>query len=165
MLDFNIPKYIPRPIYVSRLQPLLGKDVIKVLVGQRRVGKSYLLYHVVDMIRERDPACPILYVNKELAAFDDIRTHADLLALTTRELGSAGRGCILIDEVQEIESWPRALRSLAAEKRFDLYCTGSNAEMLSGDIATLLAGRAVEVPVRGLSYREFLTFHRLDESD
>ena len=139
--------------------------MIKVLVGQRRVGKSYLLYHVVDMIKDRDPACPILYVNKELAAFDDIRTDSDLLDLTKRELGSAPRGCILIDEVQEIENWSRALRSLAAEKRFDIYCTGSNAEMLSGDIATLLAGRAVEVPVRGLSYGEFLAFHRLDESD
>ena len=111
------------------------------LVGQRRVGKSYLLYHVVDMIKQRDPACPILYVNKELAAFDDIRTHADLIDLTVRQLGSARRGCILIDEVQEIDAWPRALRSLAAEKRFDIYCTGSNAEMLSGDIARLLAGR------------------------
>ena len=165
MPNIDIPSYITRPIYVRRLDPLVGKDVIKVLVGQRRVGKSYLLYHVVDMIKERDPACPILYVNKELAAFDDIRTHADLLELTVRQLGSARRGCILIDEVQEIENWPRALRSLAAEKRFDIYCTGSNAEMLSGDIATLLAGRAVEVPVRGLSYREFLAFHRLDESD
>ena len=164
-LDFDIPPYITRPIYVRRLEPLVGKDVIKVLVGQRRVGKSYLLHHVVDMIRKRDPACPVLYVNKELAAFDDIRTHADLLDLTRRQLGSAPRGCILVDEVQEIENWSRALRSLAAEKRFDLYCTGSNAEMLSGDIATLLAGRAVEVPVRGLSYGEFLTFHRLDEND
>ena len=165
MPNIDIPSYITRPIYVRRLDPLVGKDVIKVLVGQRRVGKSYLLYHVVDMIKERDPACPILYVNKELAAFDDIRTHADLLDLTVRQLGSARRGCILIDEVQEIENWPRALRSLAAEKRFDIYCTGSNAEMLSGDIATLLAGRAVEVPVRGLSYQEFLGFHRLDEGD
>ena len=165
MPNIDIPSYITRPIYVRRLDPLVGKDVIKVLVGQRRVGKSYLLYHVVDMIKERDPACPILYVNKELAAFDDIRTHADLLELTVRQLGSTRRGCILIDEVQEIENWPRALRSLAAEKRFDIYCTGSNAEMLSGDIATLLAGRAVEVPVRGLSYQEFLGFHRLDEGD
>ena len=164
-LGVDIPRYITRPIYVRRLDPLVGKDVIKVLVGQRRVGKSYLLFHVVDMIKERDPACPIVYVNKELAAFDDIRTHVDLLDHTKKQFGSARRGCILIDEVQEIENWPRALRSLAAEKRFDIYCTGSNAEMLSADIATLLAGRAVEVPVRGLSYREFLAFHRLDESD
>ena len=164
-LGFNIPSYITRPIYVGRLDPLVGKDVIKVLVGQRRVGKSYLLYHVVDMIKEHDPACPIVYVNKELAAFDHIRTHVDLLDHARKQLGPARRGCVLIDEVQEIENWPRALRSLAAEKRFDLYCTGSNAEMLSADIATLLAGRAVEVPVRGLSYREFLGFHRLDESD
>ena len=165
MRRIEIPSYITRPIYVERLNPLVGMDVIKVLVGQRRVGKSYLLYHVVDMIKERDPACPILYINKELAAFDDIRTHADLLDVAGRQLGSSGRGCILIDEVQEIDNWPRALRSLAAEKRFDIYCTGSNAEMLSGDIATLLAGRAIEVPVRGLSYGEFLTFHRLEESD
>ena len=165
MRRIEIPSYITRPIYVERLNPLVGKDVIKVLVGQRRVGKSYLLYHVVDMIKERDPACPILYINKELAAFDDIRTHADLLDVAGRQLGSSGRGYILIDEVQEIDNWPRALRSLAAEKRFDIYCTGSNAEMLSGDIATLLAGRAIEVPVRGLPYGEFLTFHRLEESD
>ena len=165
MRRIEIPSYITRPIYVERLNPLVGMDVIKVLVGQRRVGKSYLLYHVVDMIKERDPACPILYINKELAAFDDIRTHADLLDVAGRQLGSSGRGCILIDEVQEIDNWPRALRSLAAEKRFDIYCTGSNAEMLSGDIATLLTGRAIEVPVRGLSYGEFLTFHRLEESD
>ncbi|MCY4439738.1 MAG: ATP-binding protein [Deltaproteobacteria bacterium] len=165
MRTIDIPSYITRPIYVERMNPLVGMDVIKVLVGQRRVGKSYLLYHVVDMIKERDPACPILYINKELTAFDDIRTHADLLDVAGRQLGSSGRGCILIDEVQEIDNWPRALRSLAAEKRFDIYCTGSNAEMLSGDIATLLAGRAIEVPVRGLSYGEFLAFHRLEESD
>ena len=99
MRGIEIPSYITRPIYVDRLNPLVGKDVIKVLVGQRRVGKSYLLYHVVDMIKERDPGCPILYINKELAAFDDIRTHADLLDRTARDLGSARRGCILIDEV------------------------------------------------------------------
>jgi predicted AAA+ superfamily ATPase len=165
MMEIDIPQYIKRPIYVKLLEPLPEKDVIKVLVGQRRVGKSYLLYHVMDMMRERDPGCPIVYINNELAAFDDIRTHANLLSFVHTELAERRRGCVLIDEVQEIENWHRALRSLAAEKRFDIYCTGSNSEMLSGEIATLLAGRAVEVPVRALSYPEFLEFHRLEESD
>ena len=124
MMEFDIPQYIKRPIYVKLLAPLLEKDVIKVLVGQRRVGKSYLLYHVMDMMRERDPGCPIVYINKELATFDDIRTHANLLSFVHTESGERRRGCVLIDEVQEIESWRRALRSLAAEKRFDIYCTG-----------------------------------------
>ena len=154
MIDFDIPTYIPRPTYVTRLEPLVGKDVIKVLVGQRRVGKSYLLYHVVDMIRKRDPACPVLYVNKgagrvrrhpnplrpprsddEATRFGSARLHPDRRGTGDRQLVA------------------RAAQP-GAEKRFDIYCTGSNAEMLSGDIATLLAGRAVEVPVRGLSYGE-----------
>jgi uncharacterized protein len=158
-----IPETIKRPRYLDRIGPHIGSDLIKVVTGQRRVGKSYLLYQIMDEIRRRDPDATIVYINKELHEYQEIRDDSDLIAYLPRKGAGAERVHLFIDEVQEIVSFERAIRSLAAEGGYDIYVTGSNATLLSGELATLLSGRYVEIRVYGLSYPEFLVFHGLSD--
>lgn len=160
-----IKTYIPRPIYLERIKPFIDKEVIKVIIGQRRVGKSYLLFQIIDVIKGLHKNPHILYINKELNEFDKIKNYQDLLAyIKQKTSGQTGKHYIFIDEIQEIEKFEKALRGLQAKGGYDLYCTGSNAYFLSSELATYLSGRAVEISVFGLSYSEFLKFHKLKES-
>lgn len=156
-------KYIKRPLYTERIRPFIGKQLIKVLTGQRRVGKSFILIQLMDEIKELYPEANIIYIDKELQKYSDIRTDKDLYAYAQPML-AARDNFLFIDEVQEIESFETCLRSLLNEGQCDIYCTGSSAKMLSGELATLLSGRYIEIPVYSLSYNEFLTFNRLTDS-
>lgn len=155
---------IIRPRYTERIAPFIGKNVIKVLTGQRRVGKSCLLRQLCEHIRQEHPSADILYVNKELSAFAHIRTSDDLLAEVAKAFslvsGEDGR-YLFVDEVQDIEGFEHALRSLLAEEACDIYITGSNATILSGELATYLSGRYVEFHIHSLTFSEFLEFHKL----
>ena len=153
---------IPRPQYTERIAPFIGKNIIKVLTGQRRIGKSFILRQVMEEIRRKEPEAHIISINKELEQFRDIRTYEDLSHYLEPLLSKPGPHYLFIDEVQEIEGFQFCLRSLLAEEKCDIFCTGSNAQMLSGELATHLAGRSVSFDVHSLSYREFLTFHRLE---
>lgn len=156
--------YIRRESYVERIRPYIGKDIIKVLTGQRRVGKSYILLQLQDEIKESDPQANTIYINCELEEFRDLKTSSDLHDFVLSRLKGGGHDYLFIDEVQEIDSFQNALRSLLAEKKCDIYCTGSNANILSGELATYLSGRYMEFDIHSLSYREFLLFHKLDDS-
>ena len=155
----KLPAYIERPIYLDRILPYARKDIIKVIVGQRRVGKSYLLYQLMDRLADLDPDSQQIYINKELHEFTDLRQAEDLLAHVARHRRPDRRLSLFIDELQDIEGFENALRSLQAEGGIDIYVTGSNAKLLSGELATYLSGRYVEIKVYGLTYGEFLTFH------
>jgi len=157
-------EYISRPDYIERIRPFIGKDIIKVLVGQRRVGKSYLLYQLMDEIQKQNPKAPIIYINKEDYDFRDIRTWKDLYEYILKKNISKKYCYLFIDEIQEIGEFEKALRSLLFEKIYDIFCTGSNARMLSGELATLLSGRFIEIKVHSLTYREFLTFHHSENN-
>ncbi len=159
-----IREYITRQHYLDRIKPYIGKDIIKVITGQRRVGKSYLLYQIMDVITAADPEAQIIYINKELYEFDFIDNYKALLAYIRDKAKGKKNRYIFIDEVQDIDQFEKALRSLAAEGGYDIYCTGSNAGLLSGDLATYLSGRYVEIKVFCLSYIEFLDFHNLQNN-
>ena len=155
---------IIRSKYHDKLNPFIGKQIIKVLTGQRRVGKSYILKQTMLQISRKDPNANIVYINKEKLAFDSIKTAGDLndyVLLNTKE---GVTNYIFIDEIQEIEQFEKALRSLLLNPAYDLYCTGSNANMLSGELSTFLSGRYIEISVYSLSYSEFLLFHQLENS-
>ncbi len=155
--------YISRPNYLERIKPFIGKQLIKVLVGQRRVGKSFLMYEIMDYLKQLDSSTNILYIDKEQNEFKNIADYQDLLDYISSNL-SEGNNAIFIDEIQDIEEFERALRSLYSRPNIDLYVTGSNANMLSGELATFLSGRYIQIPVFSLSYTEFLVFHKLIES-
>lgn len=156
--------YIPRPHYFKKIEPFIDQDLIKVIMGQRRVGKSYFLYQIMDAIKDRNPEANIVYINKELYEFDAIRDYHDLIKYIHHKKSTQNKNYIFIDEIQDIDQFEKALRSLQAEGGFDLYCTGSNAKLLSGDLATYLSGRYVELKIFSLSYPEFLEFHQQKES-
>lgn len=160
-----IKTYIQREQYLSRIEPFFDKEVIKVITGQRRVGKSYLLFQIMDMAKRLSPKdARIIYINKELHEFDAIHDYRDLLKYIADKSKGAKKSFVFIDEIQEITQFEKALRSLQARGGCDIYCTGSNAELLSGELAGRLSGRYIEIKVFGLSYPEFLRFHRLEES-
>ena len=160
------PIYFKRELYAERIRPFINTQMIKVIVGQRRVGKSYLLYQLMDEIRMSHPQSDILYINKELFEFDSVKNYTDLIAYVREKRQNISEKCFLfIDEIQDIESFEKALRSFFAEGDYDIYCTGSNANLLSGELATYLSGRYIEFKVYALSYAEFLQFHHLNDSD
>jgi len=161
-----IKKYIERSYYLDRIRPFMNKDVIKVLIGQRRVGKSYLLFQIMDeLVKQGVSKSSMLYINKELHEFEPIRQYEDLLRYVKEAAKSQKITVLLIDEIQGIHQFEKALRDLQASGRYDIYCTGSNADLLSGELATYLSGRYIEVEVHSLSYPEFLIFHTLDNTE
>jgi predicted AAA+ superfamily ATPase len=135
-----------------------------VLTGQRRAGKSYILYQLIDEIQKADPSANVVYVNTEFAEFGHIKTDTDLYEFVSSRFNPGLTNYIFLDEIQEILRFELAIRSLFAEEKWDIYCTGSNARLLSGDLATHLAGRYVQIQVHPLSYAEFLTFYGLENT-
>ncbi len=154
-----------RSSYLERIQPYIGKNIIKVLTGQRRVGKSYLLFQIIQEIKEKNESATILYINKEDLAFSFIKNANDLNEYVLKHKATKGKTHVFIDEIQDIENFGDALRSLLLHTELDIYCTGSNANLLSGDIAGHLSGRYIAIEVFSLSYTEFIDFHHLPEND
>ena len=161
----QIPQNIHnRTRYLDRIQPFMGKNIIKVFTGQRRVGKSYLLFQLMAFLQKQNKNVAIIYINKEDLAFSSIQTATDLQEYVMANKSKKSKTYVFIDEIQDILHFETALRSLLLYEDLDLYCTGSNANLLSGDIAGHLSGRYIEIVVYSLSYIEFLDFHSLKDT-
>ena len=154
---------VSRPNYYSKVEKFLGKGILIVLTGQRRVGKSYVMRELVQ--RKQTEDANVIYIDKEKAAFDFIANYKDLVAYIDEQRVPQKHTYILIDEVQEIEEFERGLRNYYDSPDIDIIVTGSNSDTLSSDLATLLSGRYVEIFIQGLSYEEFLVFHQLEDND
>ena len=164
-MTIKFPKdLINRPQYIDKVNPFIGKNLIKVFTGQRRVGKSYLLFQLMLLLQEQDKNSNIIYINKEDLAFSFIKNETDLNDYILANKSINKKTYVFIDEIQDILNFEVALRSLLLHDDLDLYCTGSNANLLSGDIAGHLSGRFVEMIIYSLSYNEFLEFHALTDS-
>ena len=155
---------ISRPNYYNKLEKLLGKGVLIVLTGQRRVGKSFVMKELVARKGEA-PDANVIYIDKEKTAFDFIATYKDLVVYVDGKINKAKHNYLLIDEVQEIKEFERGLRNYYGESYIDIVVTGSNSDILSSDLGTMLSGRYVEVFIQGLSYTEFLDFHNLQDNE
>lgn len=156
---------IPRPLYLDRILPYINKSIIKVLTGQRRVGKSFILKSVQSIIKDKDPAANIIDINIEDFAFAHISDARSLNEEITKRMRPDAKNYIFIDEAQEIDGFDKVIRSLILNPMNDVYVTGSNSAMLSSEIASRLAGRSVEIRIHPLSYTEFLKFHDIADSD
>ncbi|MDR2049525.1 MAG: ATP-binding protein [Treponema sp.] len=163
MVEINV-SYIARDLYIKRIRPYIGSHIIKVLTGQRRAGKSYILYQLIDEIQSNNSRVNIIYVNTEFAEYRHIKNDLSLYEFVSSRFKKGSENFVFIDEIQEIAGFERTLRSLFAEEKWDIYITGSNARLLSGDLATYLAGRYVQFPVHPLGYTEFLTFYGLENN-
>lgn len=158
-------KLIERPYYINMIRPFIGKNVIKVLTGQRRVGKSCILKQLTYKIAQTNADAHIIFINKELEDFAFIHTHEDLIKYVGGQLKAGADNYLFIDEIQDIENFEVTLRSLQASEACDIYITGGNAKMFSSELSTHLSGRYVEFHIHSLSYEEFLTFHHLEPSN
>ncbi|MBW6459102.1 MAG: ATP-binding protein [Bacteroidales bacterium] len=148
---------IVRTQYLEKLKTYTGKPLIKVISGMRRVGKSTLLKEYRDFLTHSGvPEQNILLINMELLEFDSIRDYTDLNAHIRQTVSQqTGTKYLLIDEIQDINQWEKAINSFFAEGGYDITITGSNARMLSAELSTLLAGRYIEITLYPFSFRDF----------
>lgn len=131
----------PRDAYIGRIRPFMRTNVVKVMVGHRRVGKSYILYQLMNLVRTEENDANIIYINKEDLEFSPIVNYLDLYNYVRSRQLDGRRNYIFIDEIQEISDFRRAVRSLALDSDNDIYITGSNSEMFSSDLTNELGGR------------------------
>lgn len=155
---------LTRKYYADKVDSWIGKGNIIVLVGPRRVGKSYILKDFIER-HSKEEDINVIYVDKEKKEFKSIKTKDDLDNYIESIYMPGKHNCILVDEVQQIEKFEESICSWYTEDNTDVIITGSNSKMLSGDLSTLLAGRYVEIRVHPLTYPEFLEFHGLEDSD
>ena len=155
-------KLIERSDYTERIERAFGKGVIVALTGQRRVGKSCIMAQVMRHIGSL-PQANVVYLNKEKNEFDGIRDYNDLLGFVNGRLSKDKDNYLFIDEIQDIDGFERALRSLQADDACQIMVTGSNAKMLSSELTTYLSGRHIDYHIHSLGYEEFLLFHKMPD--
>jgi hypothetical protein len=156
---------IDRKKYTTQINKFRDKPIIKVITGQRRVGKSFVVKSLIENLKKSKVSLKnIIYINKEDLKFDFIKDYRDLAKYIKKEATKAGKSrkiYLFIDEVQEIAGFEKAVRSFAIRDQFDIYITGSNSKIISSELATYLSGRYIEIHVSPLDYSEFLTFSNL----
>lgn len=158
---------IKRESYMARIRPFIDGDLIKVLTGIRRSGKSVMLELIKDELR----ACGVTEEQLIAFNFEDMRNAQLCTAealhdeLVRRAASIKGKIYFFFDEIQEVERWERCVNSLRVEMDCDIYITGSNAKLLSGELATYLAGRYVEFIIYPFSFSEFLALYHSVEPD
>jgi len=155
---------INRPDYTNKVLRLFGKGLIIALTGQRRVGKSFIMKQIINLL-SHDDNNNIIYVDKEDEQFSAISTHTELTQYVEEHLLKDKTNYLFIDEVQNIKEFELTLRSLHAREACEIIITGSNAKMLSSELSTYLSGRCVEYFIQSLDYTEFLEFHQLPDND
>jgi predicted AAA+ superfamily ATPase len=159
-----------RQHYLDQLVRFQNSRLIKVLVGQRRVGKSYILRQYIEqLINSGIPAKNTLYINKEFTDFDFIVKQSDLkefIEFYRKQALVDGRLYVFIDEVQQITDWERIVNSLSQDftEDIDLFITGSNSELLSGELASLLSGRYVQFNILPFKFDEYCSFQKKDKN-
>lgn len=155
---------IIRQSYLDKIRSHLGMDTIIILTGQRRIGKSCILRQFRDDV-SADEHSNIIFIDKEKKEYDDIKTYKDLNAYIDGRRDRSIKNYILIDEIQEIEEFDKTVRSYYEEPDIEIVITGSNSSMLSSDLSNRIGGRYKEIYVQALSYKEFMEFHQLPDSD
>ena len=163
----KLPVGFTREVYTGQLMKYTGNRLVKVLTGQRRVGKSYIMRQTaMELLKKGVKAENTLFINRELSVFDFIQSARDidrLIAAYRKKLKPKGRIYVFIDEVQEINEWERAVNSMSQDStaETEVFISGSNSRLLSGELATLLSGRYVEFPVFPLSFDEYCNVYSL----
>ena len=154
-------KEVIRERYLDRLRS--GKDltdVVKVVTGMRRVGKSTLLdQYISDLISGGTDPKDIIKMNFETFEFRDVGTSDELDRALLERIGKSGRKYVFLDEIQNVAGWEKSVSHLINTGRCDVYITGSNSKLLSSELATHIAGRFVEIAILPFSFPEYLELH------
>ena len=156
---------IIRENYLKKMIDAKDTDFIKVITGMKRTGKSTLLlmfrdYLLANGVKEEN----IVHINFESAKYDDIKDYKDLYKYLEDKVKDE-KIYLLLDEIQSVSSWEKAINSFKVDFNMDIYITGSNAYLLSSELSTLLSGRYIEIKMYPLSFKEFLVFNNYDENN
>ncbi len=150
---------ISRPSYIQSIGPFIDKPLIKIITGIRRSGKSTVLLMLKEEIKKRGVQTDqIISINFESFENSEILEASKLYQFVKQKIATKKKYYLLLDEIQEVDNWQKAVNSFLVDFEVDVYLTGSNSNMLSSELSTYLAGRYVEIPVYTLSYQEFLNF-------
>lgn len=159
---------IARPFYIKKIEPFVDKSIIKVLVGIRRSGKSFIMGFVKDLLIKRGVVeNQIVEVNFESRMLPFIKT-TDAIYEFVKEKAAKNpqrRLYLLFDEIQEVEGWETLINAVSIDFNVDIYLTGSNAKLLSGELATYIAGRYVEIRIYPLSFSETLPCYQVSNAE
>lgn len=155
---------INRELYINKLLAYKDTEFIKVITGIRRCGKSSLLKLFMEKILEDNKKSNVIYMNFESFEFDDIKNYKDMYNKIKERINKKEKNYILLDEVQRVEEWEKAVNALTVDFNSDIYITGSNAYLLSSELSTFLSGRYIEIKVFPLSFKEFLDFTELEDN-
>lgn len=154
---------IYRSDYMRQLQAFKDNKIIKVVTGLRRSGKSTLLQMYRDeLVANGVSPSQIQFVNFELMKYDYIRTYRQLYDFITQNMVAGKKNYLFFDEIQQVEGWEKTINSLTLEYDTDIYVTGSNAYLLSSELATLISGRYVEIKMLPLSFKEYYEYYKND---
>ncbi|TSO26667.1 ATP-binding protein [Lactobacillus sp. LL6] len=152
---------IQRPRYMEFLEKFKNNEQIKIITGIRRSGKTYIMKMFIDKLKKDDgvDSSNIIQMNFESFAFRKIK-DADSLYQYVMDHKGSGKQYLFFDEIQHVNAWQEAINAFRVDLDCDIYVTGSNSSLLSGDLATLLAGRYVEMHVFPLSFSEYYNYHQ-----
>lgn len=149
--------------YLQDIIDVMGTPDIKVITGVRRSGKSELLHMFIEYINENNANSNIIYIDYNLDKFDELKQYKSLISYVSEKYNKDKNNYILIDEVQMCDDFEKAINNFHAEGKYDIYITGSNAFLLSSDLATLFTGRTYSIEVYPFSYKEFLEYYNLKD--
>ena len=146
---------IIREKYLSKIRPFYDQDLIKVIMGIRRCGKSILLLQIIEELKEKGISEEqIIYINFEDEDYAFIKNDIDLHNYIKGKIINKEKYYLFFDEIQRVEEWEKAVNSFKATKNVSIFITGSNSDLLSGELATYLAGRYVSFKIFPLTFKE-----------
>ena len=155
---------IIRERYLTKIRPFYDQDLIKVIMGIRRCGKSVLLLQIIDELKEKGiPESQIIYINFENEDYNFIKNDIDLHNYIKEKIINENKYYLFFDEIQNIKDWEKAINSFKASKNVSIFITGSNSDLLSGELATHLAGRYVSFKLYPLTFSEVCKLKNLNK--
>lgn len=157
---------VGRNLYLEQIEQYSDSNIIKIITGIRRCGKSTILMLLRERFIEKGiPPEHIIYINFESLKYSELKTAQNLFKYINEQIKSDKRYYIILDEIQEVVDWEKCINSLLVDYNSDIYLTGSNSHILSSELATYIAGRYVEIPIFTLSFKEFLDFKKIKQID
>lgn len=146
---------IIREKYLSKIRPFYDQDLIKVIMGIRRCGKSILLQQIIEEIKNKKiPESQIIYINFEYEDYSFIKNDIDLHEYISKKITTSDKYYLFFDEIQNVKQWEKAINSFKASKNVSIFITGSNSDLLSGELATHIAGRYVSFKIYPFTLQE-----------